>query len=317
VAIANRSHTVTEEDVHRVIDQARTISIPSEHEVIHVLSKEFAVDDQTGVKEPVGMTGIRLEAEVNIITGLISAIQNLFKAVTGRGYGVKDIIFSPLAAADLVLSEDEKELGVVLIDIGGGTTDILVYIDGGVSYSASIPIAGSHVTNDISIGLRTPLPAAEDIKLKYGCANPTLVDPAEYIQVPSVGGRAERRLYRQELCQIIEPRLEEIMELVDEKLVENGKKPFVSAGAVIIGGGVNLEGTVDVVERVMNIPVRIGHPEGLVGLKDFANDPAMTTAVGLVQYGARQERWRSMGGANSGGLLDRLVGKVKRLFTDM
>ncbi len=317
IAISNRSQTVSSDDVRRVIEQARAVMIPADHEVIHVLSKEFKVDDQAGVKQPIGMTGIRLEADVHIITGLISAIQNLYKGVAAHGYKIADIVFSPLASSEILLSEDEKELGIVLIDIGGGTTDILVYIDGGVSYSCSIPVAGSHVTSDISIGLRTPMPAAEDIKLKYGCANTTLIDPAEYIQVPSVGGRPERRLNRQELCQIIEPRVEEIMQLVDEKLIESGKKPFISAGAVVTGGGVNLEGCLDVVERILNIPVRIGYPQGIIGLKEFAQDTSLSTAVGLVQYGARQQYWHGpsyVGGQS--GIFGKMVNKLKRLFNE-
>lgn len=317
IAISNKSRIVGEEDVKRVIDQAKAVVIPADHEIIHVLSRVFSVDEQTGIKDPVGMTGIRLGGEVHIITGLVSAIQNLIKVVSEKGYGVADIVFSPLASSDVILSNDEKELGITFIDIGGGTTDILIYAEGGVAFSHSIPLAGFHITNDISIGLRTPVPAAEDIKLKYGCANPDLVDSAEYIHVPSVGGRSEKRLYRQELCQIIEPRVEEIFELIDEKIIQSGLKGYLSAGAVVTGGTMLLEGTADIAERVLNLPVRIGMPEKIFGLKDFAKDPSLSTAVGLVSYGYKHQKWRNMvENQRSSGLIRRFSSKVRRFFEE-
>lgn len=317
IAISNRNRTIGEDEVRRVIDAAKAVMIPSDHEIIHVLAREFTVDDQSGIKDPIGMTGIRLEAEVHIITGLRTAIKNLYKVVAERGYGIADIVFSPLAASEVVLSEDEKELGVILVDIGGGTSDIMMYLEGGVFYSGCLPIGGFHVSNDISIGLKTPFPSAEDIKIKYGCANPALVDAAEFIHVPSVGGRSERKLYRQELCQIIEPRMEELAELIDEKVMQTGKKAFLSAGIVLTGGAINLEGSLDIFERVMNISPRSGYPDNISGLKDFSKDPSLTTAVGLVRYGARHRRWNHFqGNGQSGGFLQRLTSKIISWFEE-
>ncbi len=317
VSIVNRHHIIGEDDVHRVIDSAKAVRVPPDHEILHVLAREYIVDDTTGIKDPIGMNGIRLEAEVHIITGQRTAIKNLYKVVSDRGYGISDIVFSPLASSEVVLSEDEKELGVILVDIGGGTTDIMVYLEGGVFFSGSLPVAGFHVTNDISFALRTPIPAAEDIKLKYGCANPNLVDPAEVIQVPSVGGRMERRLHRQELCQFIEPRIEELAGLIEEKIRQTGKKNFLSAGVVLTGGATNLEGTTDIFERVMNVSPRIGLPQHILGLKDYGNDPSLTTAVGLVKYGAKRRLWSQQGkNRNQASLWAKIGEKIRSWIED-
>nr|HPI24128.1 cell division protein FtsA [Spirochaetota bacterium] len=228
VAVSNRNRTITPVEVKRVIEAAQAVVIPADREIVHVLSKEFSVDDQTGIKDPIGMSGVRLEAEVHIVTGGTTCIQNLVKSVNKAGYPVSDIVFSPLASAEATLSQDERELGVVLVDIGGGTTDIMIYVEGGVAYSSVLAIGGIHVTNDISIGLRTPIESAESIKRKYGCAVIDLVDASETIEVPSVGGRAPRRLFKQELAQIIEPRMMEIVEMVEQELVRSGKKDIVA-----------------------------------------------------------------------------------------
>ena len=239
VAVSNRNRTITQQEIKRVIEAAQAVVIPADREIIHVLSKEFKVDDQIGIKEPLGMTGMRLEAEVHIVTGGSMPIQNLVKSVSRAGLQCMDVVYSPLASAEAALSRDEKELGVAMVDIGGGTTSIIVYIEGGVAYSAVLAIGGLHVTNDIAIGLRTPFESAEVIKKKNGCAIIDLVDASETIEVPSVGGRAPRRLYRQELAQIIEPRMIEIMELIDRELVKSGKKDILAAGVVLTGGGSN------------------------------------------------------------------------------
>ena len=292
VAISNRNRTITETEVKRVVEAAQAVVIPPDREIMHVLSKEFSVDDQTGIKDPIGMSGVRLEAEVHIITGSTTSIQNMMKSVDRAGFGFNDIIFNALASADAVISSDEKELGVALVDIGGGTTDIIVFLEGGVAYSSVLSVGGIHVTNDISIGLRTPLESAEMIKRKYGCAVLDLVDASEMVEVPSVGGRAPRRLFRQELTQIIEPRMTEIMEMASLELTRSGKKDILAAGIVITGGGSMLDGCIEAGERVFNMPVRIGVPRDIAGLKDVVNTPQYANGVGLLKYGIRMNRYK-------------------------
>lgn len=308
VAISNRSRTISPIEVKRVIEAAQAVVIPVDREILHVLSKEFAVDDQTGIKDPIGMSGVRLEAEVHIITGATTSIQNMIKSVDKAGFQCQDIIFNPLASADAVLSRDESELGVALVDIGGGTTDIIVYLEGGVAYSSVLSVGGIHVTNDISIGLRTPIESAEMIKKKYGCAVVDLVDASEMVEVPSVGGRAPRRLFRQELTQIIEPRMTEIMDMVDQELVKSGKKDMLAAGIVLTGGGSMVEGAIESAERVFNMPVRIGVPTDIVGLKDVVSTPQYANGVGLLKYGIRLNKYRvrSRYDRNRVGLVDRI-----------
>ncbi len=314
VAVANRNRTITPVEMKRVIEAAQAIVIPMDREIIHVLSKEFTVDDQTGIKDPIGMSGVRLEAEVHIITGSTTSIQNLVKSVNKAGFVCNDIVFSPLASAESTLSRDEKDLGVALVDIGGGTTDIMVFIEGGVAYSAVLGIGGIHVTNDISIGLRTPIDSAEVIKKKYGCAVVDLVDASETIEVPSVGGRAPRRLFRHELAQIIEPRVIEIMEMVDNELAKSGKKEILAAGVVLTGGGSMIEGTVDAAERVLNMPVRVGLPENIVGLKDVVSTPMYANGVGLLRYGAKMGQLRQT--RKTPGGLKSLKDKLRQIFND-
>lgn len=314
VAVANRSRTITPLEMKRVIEAAQAIVIPMDREIIHVLSKEFAVDDQTGIKDPIGMTGVRLEAEVHIITGSTTSIQNLVKSINKAGFTCNDIVFSPLASAEATLSRDEKDLGVALVDIGGGTTDIIIFIEGGVAYSAVLGIGGIHVTNDISIGLRTPIDSAEVIKKKYGCAVVDLVDASETIEVPSVGGRAPRRLFRHELAQIIEPRMVEIMEMIDNELVKSGKKEILAAGVVLTGGGSMVEGTVEAAERVFGMPVRVGVPENIAGLKDVVSTPVYANGVGLLKYGAKMSQVRQTRKTKSA--FTSFKDKLKHIFND-
>ncbi|HOP63762.1 MAG TPA: cell division protein FtsA [Spirochaetota bacterium] len=314
VAIANRNRTISQVEVKRVIEAAQAIVIPVDREIMHVLSKEFTVDDQSGIKDPVGMSGVRLEAEVHIITAATTSIQNMIKSVAKAGFQHRDVVFNPLASADAVVARDERELGVALIDIGGGTTDVVVYLEGGVAYSAVLPVGSIHITNDISIGLRTSIESAEMIKKKYGCADLSLVDASELVDVPSVGGRAPRRLFRQELTQIIQPRVSEIMEMVDHELIKSGKKEMLAAGIVLTGGGSMLEGSVEAAERVFNMPVRIGIPVDIVGLKDVVATPQFANGVGLLKYGIRMNRFRGQGkyGRSKPGLIERL----KKVFED-
>lgn len=314
VAITNRNRTISHNEVKRVVEAAQAIVIPVDREIMHVLSREFSVDDQVGIKDPIGMSGVRLEAEVHIITGATASIQNMMKAVDRAGFIYHDVVFNPLASADAVIGHDEKELGVVMVDIGGGTTDIVVYMEGGVTYSSVLSVGGIHVTNDISIGLRTPLESAEMIKRKYGCAVLDLVDPNETVEVPSVGGRAPRRLFRQELTQIIEPRMTEIMEMVELELIKSGKKDMIAAGVVLTGGGAMIDGAIEAGERVFNMPVRIGTPQSIVGLKDVVGTPQFANGVGLLKYGIRMNRFRGKARyqKKKGGLVDRM----KRWFEE-
>ncbi len=308
VAIANRNRTISTLEVKRVIEAAQAIVIPVDREIMHVLSKEFSVDDQSGIKDPVGMSGVRLEAEVHIITAATTSIQNMIKSVAKAGFQHRDIVFNPLASADAVIGRDERDLGVALIDIGGGTTDIIVYLEGGVTYSSVLPVGSIHITNDISIGLRTSIESAEMIKKKYGCAELSLVDASEMVEVPSVGGRAPRRLFRQELTQIIQPRVSEIMEMVDHELMKSGRKDMLAAGIVLTGGGSMLDGCVEAAERVFNMPVRIGTPSDIVGLKDVVATPQFANGVGLLKYGVRMSKFRSQGkySKRKTGLVDKL-----------
>lgn len=315
VAVSNRQRTITPVEIKRVIEAAQAVVIPVDREIIHVLSKEFAVDDQTGIKDPIGMSGVRLEAEVHIITGSTTTIQNLLKSANRAGYQCSDVIFAPLASAEATLSRDEKELGVALVDMGGGTTDIVVFIEGGVAYSSVLSIGGIHVTNDISIGLRTPIESAEVIKKKHGCSVVDIVDASETIEVPSVGGRAPRRIFRQELAQIIEPRMLEIMEMVDRELVRSGKKEILAAGIVLTGGAAMIEGCVEAAERVFNMPVRVGVPRDIAGLKDVVATPQYANGVGLLKYGIKMSRFRTKSKSDRSGAVGSF-GKKFRKFID-
>jgi cell division protein FtsA len=291
VAISSRNRTISHAEIKRVIEAAQAVVIPADREIIHVLSKEFSVDDQTGIKDPIGMSGVRLEAEVHIVTAASASIQNITKSVTRSGLQCNDVIFSPLSSAEAVLTRDEKELGVAVVDIGGGKTDIIVYCEGGVSYSAVLGIGGMHVTSDVSIMLRTPIDSAEITKKKYGCALVELVDPSESIDIPMVGGRAPQRKFRQELAQIIEPRMMEIMELVDHELLKSGKKEMIAAGIVFTGGGSMIEGCAEAAERKIGLPVRVGVPRDIAGLKDVVATPQFASAVGLLKYGVRSAQY--------------------------
>lgn len=293
VAVSNRNKTISHSEIKRVIEAAQAIVIPAEREIIHVLSREFQVDSQKGVKDPIGMSGVRLEAEVHIVTSSSSSLINLGKAVAGAGLDCLDVVFSPIATAEAVISRDEKELGVVLVDIGGGTTDVMLYADGGAAYSAVLPVGGSHVTGDISIGLRTPLESAEVLKKKSACSLIELVDPTETIEVPGVGGRAPRRIFRSELASIVEPRMMEIMELADRELIKSGLKGTIAAGIVLSGGGSMIDGCVEAAEKVFNLPVRLGIPKDVAGLKDKVASPVYSNAVGLLKYGLRNYRMRN------------------------
>ncbi|WP_298438671.1 cell division protein FtsA [Geobacter sp.] len=285
IAIKNRE--VTSEDVKRVIDAAKAIAIPMDREVIHILPQEFIIDDQDGIREPLGMSGVRLEAKVHIVTGAVASAQNIIKACNRAGLDVADIVLEQLASSESVLSADEKELGVALVDIGGGTTDIAIFCDGAIKHTSVLSLGGNHLTNDIAVGLRTPMAEAEKIKQKYGCCMSSLVGKEETIEVPSVGGRKPRVLSRQLLTEILEPRVEEIFTLVNRELVKSGFEDLIASGVVITGGSTILDGMPELAEQVFNLPVRRGLPQHIGGIVDVVNSPVYATGVGLVVYGSK------------------------------
>jgi len=289
VAVSARNREITDVEVERVIDAAKALALPMEREVIHVIPQEFIVDSQEGIKDPVGMSGVRLEAEVHIVTGAVASAQNIVKSVNRAGYAVNDIVLEPLASAMATLKEDEKELGVVLIDIGGGTTDVLIYLNGSIWHTSVIAMGGNHVTNDISIGLRTPVHSAEEIKKNWGMALSELAEPDEMIQVPNVGGRKPSQVPRQILAEIIQPRMEEIFFLVKNNIDKLDFKDMVSGGIVLTGGASMLEGAEKLAEEVFEIPVRIGTPTSVSGLTEEVSSPEFSTGVGLIKYGLKAQ----------------------------
>jgi cell division protein FtsA len=285
--VAIRDKEVASGDVERVIDAARAVAIPADQKVLHILPQEFIIDNQEGVREPLGMSGVRLEAKVHLVTGAVSAAQNIVKCVRRCGLEVDDIILEQLASAHAVLNDDEKELGVCLVDIGGGTTDIAVFTDGAIRHTAVIPIAGDQVTNDIAVALRTPTQFAEEIKIKYACALTQLASPDETIEVPSVGDRPARRLARQTLAEVVEPRYEELFTLVQAELRRSGFEDLCAAGIVLTGGTSKMEGVIDLAEEIFHMPVRLGIPQGVAGLADVVRNPIYSTGVGLLLFGAK------------------------------
>ena len=288
--VAIRDNEVSASDVDRVIDAARAVAIPADQKILHILPQEFIIDNQEGVKEPIGMSGVRLEAKVHIVTGAVSAAQNIVKCVRRCGLEVDDIILEQLASSYSVLTDDEKELGVCMIDIGGGTTDIAIFTNGAIQHTAVIPIAGDQVTNDIAIALRTPTQHAEDIKVQYACALAQLANPEESIEVPSVGNRPSRRLARQTLAEVVEPRYEELFTLVQAELRRSGYESLIASGIVLAGGSAKMEGVVELAEEIFHIPVRIGIPQFVTGLADVVKSPIYATGVGLLLFGKRQSQ---------------------------
>lgn len=285
--ITLRNKEVNSSDVDRVIESASAVLIPSDREVLHVIPQEYVVDGQPGIKDPVGIFGIKLETRVHIVTGQITAAQNLVKCVHNAGMDVSDMVLVQIASGEAVLNEDEKELGVVLVDYGGGTTDVAIFYGGTIRYTENIALGGDHVDRDISLGLSTPLAEARKIKEKWGSAFAESVSGDEIIQIESVGGRPPRKILRKELAYIIEPRMEEIFSMVRKSVNRSGLKDLVPAGVVITGGSVNIEGSRDIAEQVLGMPVRVGQPEGVGSMQDYVSDPHYATAVGMLLYGVR------------------------------
>jgi cell division protein FtsA len=287
---AIKEREVTQADVDRVIDAARAVAIPADQKILHILPQEFIIDGQEGIREPVGMCGVRLEARVHMVTGAVSAAQNIVKCIRRCGLEVDDLVLEQLSSSYAVLGEDEKELGVCLVDIGGGTTDLAVFTDGAIRHTAVIPIAGDQVTNDIAVALRTPTQYAERIKIQYACALTQLAGSGETIEVPSIGERAPRRLSRQTLAEVVEPRYEELLTLLQTELRRSGFEDMVAGGVVMTGGSSKMEGLIDLAEEVFHMPVRLGCPQYVSGLDDVLRNPIYATGVGLLIY-AQQNRF--------------------------
>lgn len=287
--VAIREKEVTQADVERVIDAAKAVAIPADQKILHILPQEFLIDSQEGIREPVGMSGVRLEAKVHIVTGAVSAAQNIIKCVQRCGLQVGDIILEQLASSQSVLTEDEKELGVCMIDIGGGTTDIAIFTDGAIRHTAVIPIAGDQVTNDIAVALRTPTKHAEAIKLQHASLASNIIDPNETIEVPSVAGRPPRQISKKALVEVVSARYEELFTLVLAELRRSGFEDLVAAGIVITGGAAMVEGIADLAESVFQMPVRVGFPQYVSGLRDVLQSPSYSTGVGLLLYGYQQQ----------------------------
>ena len=283
--VAIKDGEVSHGDVERVIDAARAVAIPADQKILHILPQEFIIDEQEGIKEPVGMSGVRLEARVHMVTGAVSAAQNIIKCVRRCGLEVDDLILEQLSSSNAVLSDDEKELGVCLVDIGGGTTDIAVFTEGSIRHTAVIPIAGDQVTNDIAVAMRTPTQHAEDIKIRYACALTQLATSDETIEVPSIGDRPARRLSRQTLAEVVEPRYEELLSLVQAELRRSGFEDLIAGGVVLTGGSSKMEGLIDLAEEVFHMPVRMGVPRYVTGLVDVVRNPIYATGVGLLLFG--------------------------------
>lgn len=283
---------VTAADVTRVLESARAVAIPADQRILHVLPQEFIIDQQEGVREPIGMSGVRLEAKVHLVTGAVNAAHNIVKCVERCGFQADDVLLQPLASSEAVLSDDERELGVCLIDIGGGTTDLAVFTNGSIVHSAVIPLGGDQVTNDIAVALRTPTQQAEQIKLGHACCLGQLVGADETIEVPSMGDRAPQRLSRQNLAEVVRNRYEELFELVQDRLQRGGYESLLGAGVVLTGGSARMPGAVELAEEVFHMPVRLGLPRHVSGPEEVIGNPAYATAVGLLLFGHRQQEMK-------------------------
>jgi len=315
--VAIRDREVTQGDVERVIDAARAVAIPADQKILHVLPQEFVIDNQEGIREPIGMSGVRLEAKVHLVTGAVSAAQNIVKCVKRCNLEVDDIILEQLASSHSVLTDDEKGLGVCLVDIGGGTTDIAIFTDGSIRHTAVIPIAGDQVTNDIAVALRTPTQHAEEIKIKYACALTQLAMADETIEVPSVGERAPRRLARQTLAEVVEPRYEELLNLVQAELRRSGFEDLIAAGVVMTGGSAKMEGVIELAEEIFHAPVRLGVPQYVTGLVDVVRNPIYATGVGLLLFGQKhrgRHKLPGLMGGEGGSVWERMKGWFRGNF---
>ena len=312
--VAIRDREVLPLDIERVIDAAQAVAIPADQKVLHILPQEYLVDDQEGVRKPLGMSGVRLEAKVHLVTCAVNAMQNIEKCIRRCGLEVDDVILAQFASSHAVLTEDEKDLGVCLVDIGGGTSDIAIFTDGAIRHTGVIPIAGDQVTNDIAMALRTPTQNAEELKVKYACALASLARPEESIEVPSVGDRAPRELSRQALAEVVEPRYEELFTLVQGELRRSGFEELLAGGVVLTGGTSKMEGVVDLAEEIFHMPVRLGAPQQVKGLTDIVSNPIYATGIGLLQYGLDQQMEGGRGKRRSSSDEANILDRVKTWF---
>jgi len=310
--VAIRDREVTQSDVDRVIDAAKAVAIPADQKILHILPQEFIIDNQDSIREPLGMSGVRLEAKVHIVTGAVSAAQNIIKCLKRCGLTASDIVLEQFASSQSILSDDEKELGVCLIDIGGGTTDIAIFTDGSVRHTIAIPIAGDQVTNDIAIALRTPARNAEDIKIKHACALQDLADINQMIDIPTSGDRPVKHISKRALAEVVEARYEELFTLVAAEIRRSGFESMISAGIVLTGGASKVEGAAELAERIFKMPVRIGAPQNITGLTDVVNNPMYATGVGLLLYGMQQRDTQGEMSTQSG--INSIWSKMKSWF---
>jgi cell division protein FtsA len=316
VSIKNRE--IDKDDLERVIDAAKAIAIPADRQVIHLIPQDFIIDGQDGIKEPIGMNGVRLEGKIHIVTANSSSTQNLIKCSNRAGLNVNELVLEPIASSEAVLSDDEKELGVALVDIGGGTSDICIFVGGALVHTGVINIGGNHITNDIAVGLRTPQVEAEKLKIRHGCAMKELLAPEETIEVPGVGGRQPRIVARQLLAEIIGPRVEEMFHLIRAEIEKTGYTNLVGSGVVLTGGCSMLEGMPELAELIFEMPVKRGYPSGMGGMRDIVNNPKYATGVGLLKYAANKmaaKNHRSHAGEGVGRRVrDAMSGWIKDLF---
>jgi len=314
--VAVKDKEITEQDVQRVIDAAKAVAIPLDRETIHIIPQEYMINDQEGIRDPIGMSGVRLEAKVHIVTGAVSSAQNIIKCANKAGLNVAEICLEPIASSEAVLCQDEKELGVVLVDIGGGTSDIAIFKDGAIVHTGVLAIGGHHITNDIAVGLRTPQNEAEKLKIRHGCAMVSMIKPDETIEVAGVGGRKARVLSRRLLAEIIEPRVEEIFSLIQREVMKSGYQDLLSAGVVITGGATLLEGMPELAEFVFEMPVKRGLPQNIGGLRDVVNSPKFATGVGLLKYGAKNVE-KSRFPIREKNIYDKVRGSMRNWIKDL
>lgn len=314
--VAIKGSEITAQDVERVIDAARAVAIPMDREVIHVLPQEYIVDDQIGIQDPVGMAGIRLEAKIHIVTGAVTSAHNIVKCANRAGLDVCDIVLESLASGEAVLTEEEKQLGTGLIDLGGGTSDLAIFAGRNIKHTFVLALGGDNLTNDIAIGLRAPIKEAERIKRNYGNCNSAAISSEETIEVPGMGGRQPRKLARQILGEILEPRMEEIFTLIHREIFRSGMENSIASGMVLCGGTALLEGATDIAEAVFGVPTRVGKPQGIRGLTDVVNNPMYATGVGLVIYGAKKEPAKKFR-IRDKNIFNTLIARMKKWFKDV
>jgi cell division protein FtsA len=307
-----KDREVTPLDVERAIETAKAVNIPADQQILHILTQEFIVDGQGDVREPLGMSGVRLEVKVHIVTGAVSAAQNIVKCVRRCGLEVSDLVLQPLASSIAVLSDDEKELGVALVDIGGGTTDLAIFTGGAIRHTAVLPIAGDQITNDIAMALRTPTQDAEEIKRRYGCALRSMADPADEFEVPGLGERGPRKLSRHALAEVIEPRIDELYQLVQQALRQSGYEELLSSGIVLTGGSSVMQGMIELGEEIFHMPVRVGIPRYVGGLSNVVQSPRYATAIGLLLEGLTQRQRQQQ--SQSGGSVKQLLRRMREWF---